>query len=112
MNGNTSISRRAFAAGLALVGLARAPARAQGFAGLGISGEGFAPVTPGKIFSFPDDNGPHPSFRIQRWYVTANLVDSTGPAYAPQRTSFPQPTQPLTHQHAPVHQQRGTPPHA
>src|SRR5260370_35368522 len=81
MSDNTSISRRTFTAGLALVGLGRKDVLAQGFAGLGMSGEGFAPVTPGKIFSFPEDNGPHPDFRIVWWNVTANLADSTGGAH-------------------------------
>jgi predicted secreted hydrolase len=43
-----------------------------------MSGSGFAAVVPGKTFAFPADHGPHPDFRIEWWYVTANLVDSTG----------------------------------
>jgi predicted secreted hydrolase len=82
------ISRRAFASGALLLGLGRKPALAQGFAGLGTSGDGFAAVTPGKTFSFPADHGPHPDFRIEWWYVTANLVDSTDAAYGAQWTLF------------------------
>jgi len=52
MNADFRISRRAFAGGLVLLGLRR-PAMAQGFAGLGASAAGFAPVVPGKIFRFP-----------------------------------------------------------
>ena len=73
MSDSFKISRRAFTAGAALLGLGRKPALAQGFAGLGIKGDGFAAVTPGKVFSFPADHGPHPDFRIEWWYVTANL---------------------------------------
>ncbi len=105
MSDNASISRRTFTAGLALVGLGRKDVLAQGFAGLGMSGEGFAPVTPGKIFSFPEDNGPHPDFRIEWWYVTANLVDSTGAAYGAQWTLFRQAIQPGAQQEGWANQQ-------
>ena len=82
------ISRRAFAGGLALLGLGRRAAIAQGFAGLGVDAEGFTAVTPGKTFSFPADHGPHPDFRIEWWYVTANLKDSSGVAHGAQWTLF------------------------
>lgn len=90
MNDRFRISRRGFAGGALLLGLGRTPGFAQGFAGLGMSGEGFAPVVPGKIFAFPADHGPHPDYRIEWWYVTANLVDSTGTAYGAQWTLFRQ----------------------
>ncbi|WP_291864351.1 lipocalin-like domain-containing protein [Bradyrhizobium sp.] len=94
MNDSVTISRRAFAGGLALLGLERAAARAQGFAGLGENAEGFAAVVPGKTFAFPADHGPHPQFRIEWWYVTANLKDSAGAAYGAQWTLFRQATRP------------------
>jgi predicted secreted hydrolase len=94
MSGERLISRRAFAGGLALLGLRSRPALAQGFAGLGKSAEGFAPVVPGKVFSFPDDLGPHPDFRIEWWYVTANLTDSAGAACGVQWTLFRQAEKP------------------
>src|SRR6266516_205383 len=88
MNANTKISRRAFAGGaLALLG---GKAFAQGFAGLGESPDGFAAVVPGKRFAFPADHGPHPEFRIEWWYVTANLKDTSGAAYGAQWTLFRQ----------------------
>jgi predicted secreted hydrolase len=105
MSDNLLISRRAFASGLALLGLGRGPARAQGFAGLGMSGEGFAPVTPDKIFAFPEDHGPHPDFRIEWWYVTANLMDSTGTAYGAQWTLFRQASRPGAQQEGWANQQ-------
>jgi predicted secreted hydrolase len=83
-----AISRRAFTGGLAFLGLGRGPALAQGFAGLGVDAEGFAAVTPGKTFAFPADHGPHPDFRIEWWYVTANLADRNGVAYGAQWTLF------------------------
>src|SRR3974390_980246 len=90
MSGNFSITRRAFVGSAVWLALRQNAARAQGFAGLGEGAEGFAPVTPGKIFSFPADHGPHPDFRIEWWYVTANLVDGDGAAYGAQWTLFRQ----------------------
>jgi len=89
------ISRRAFAGGLSSALAALALARravAQGYAGLGDSSDGFAKVTPGKVFSFPADHGPHPDFRIEWWYVTANLTDAEGAPCGLQWTLFRQAT--------------------
>ncbi|WP_454624305.1 lipocalin-like domain-containing protein [Bradyrhizobium cenepequi] len=85
------ISRRAFVGGVLALGLG-SRAHAQGFAGLGEAADGFAPVVPGKRFVFPIDHGPHPEFRIEWWYVTANLVDATGAAHGAQWTLFRQAT--------------------
>jgi predicted secreted hydrolase len=93
MNDRFAISRRAFAGAL-LLGLGSNRARAQGFAGLGESGDGFAPVIPGRKFSFPDDHGPHPDYRIEWWYVTSNLMDTAGVAYGAQWTLFRQASRP------------------
>src|SRR6202051_4077427 len=90
MSDKLLISRRAFTAGAVVLGLGRESARAQGFAGLGVKGSGFADVRPGKLFSFPEDHGPHPDYRIEWWYVTANLADSAGTAYGAQWTLFRQ----------------------
>jgi predicted secreted hydrolase len=94
MSAKLLMSRRAFAGGALALGLGRKAALAQGFAGLGMNGEGFTPVAPGKTFSFPLDHGPHPDYRIEWWYVTANLKDSTGGAYGAQWTLFRQATRP------------------
>ena len=80
-------------------------ALAQGFAGLGMSGQGFAPVTPGKTFAFPADHGPHPDYRIEWWYVTANLMDSAGVAYGAQWTLFRQAMAPGAQQEGWANQQ-------
>ncbi|MBN8971411.1 MAG: iron ABC transporter permease [Rhizobiales bacterium] len=90
MSADRKISRRGFAAGLAWLGLGGARAWAQGFAGLGGEAAGFARVVPGKRFVFPDDFGAHPEFRIEWWYVTANLRDASGVAYGAQWTLFRQ----------------------
>lgn len=63
-------------------------ALAQGFAGMGTDAEGFTLPTPGPSFSFPQDHGPHPDFRIEWWYVTANLQDAAGNDYGIQWTLF------------------------
>ncbi len=94
MSADRKLSRRAFAGGLALLGFAPKPARAQGYAGLGQEAGGYAEVTPGKVFSFPADHGPHPDYRIEWWYVTANLADGRGAAYGIQWTLFRQAMRP------------------
>jgi len=94
MNGNFPISRRALLGGAAFFGLGPWAALAQGFAGLGKTAEGFAPVVPGKPFAFPADHGPHPDFRIEWWYVTANLKDASGAAFGAQWTLFRQASRP------------------
>ena len=58
---------------LSIVFALRSPVEAQGFAGLGTTAEGFAMAQPGTSFSFPADHGPHPDYRIEWWYLTANL---------------------------------------
>ncbi len=79
-----------------VLGLGRRAARAQGFAGLGTDADGFAAVVPGRRFTFPADHGPHPDYRIEWWYVTANLRDTTGAAYGAQWTLFRQASRPGT----------------
>ncbi|MRX50366.1 iron ABC transporter permease [Paracoccus sp. S-4012] len=71
--------------------LAAAPAFAQegsGFAGLGTEVEGFALPDPAATLEFPRDHGAHPSFRIEWWYLTANLTGADGQDYGVQWTLF------------------------
>lgn len=63
---------------------------AQGFAGLGSEADGFAPVVPGMVLDFPRDHGAHADFRIEWWYLTANLQDTSGAHYGAQWTLFRQ----------------------
>jgi predicted secreted hydrolase len=84
------LTRRGFAGGLALLGLGSSRVRAQGFAGLGRDADGFTNVVPGRALAFPADHGAHPEFRIEWWYLTANLVDAEGAAYGAQWTLFRQ----------------------
>lgn len=70
------------------------PALAQGFAELGTDADGYAEVREGVPLSFPRDHGPHPDFRIEWWYVTANLIDDAGVDYGVQFTLFRQAASP------------------
>ena len=60
----------------------------KGFAGLGNQAAAFTPVVPGREFSFPADHGPHDGFRIEWWYITANLKDDQGHEFGAQWTLF------------------------
>ncbi len=63
-------------------------ANAQGFAGMGQDPEGFALPAPAPEFVFPRDHGSHPDFRIEWWYLTANLNGEDGKTYGAQWTLF------------------------
>ena len=105
MSDRIRISRRVFAGGALLLPLGQRAALAQGFAGLGMSGDGFAAVVPGKALTFPADHGPHPDFRIEWWYLTANLMDADGTAYGAQWTLFRQAMHPGAQQEGWANQQ-------
>ncbi len=60
----------------------------QGFAGLGSDATGFAIPQSGAALSFPADHGAHPDYRIEWWYVTANLQGEDGKQYGAQWTLF------------------------
>jgi len=64
------------------------PLAAQGFAGLGSGAEGFALPDPAHVLTFPADHGAHPDFRIEWWYLTANLTGADGTDYGVQWTLF------------------------
>ncbi len=63
-------------------------ALAQGFAGLGTEAETFATPVPGRGFDFPADHGAHPDYRIEWWYLTANMTGPDGTPYGLQWTLF------------------------
>ena len=63
-------------------------ADAQGFAGMGTEAQGFAVPQPDPQFAFPKDHGPHPDYRIEWWYLTANLTGPDGTPYGLQWTLF------------------------
>ena len=63
-------------------------ASAQGFAGLGTEVDGFSTPARDPVFDFPADHGAHPDYRIEWWYLTANLEDADGTPYGLQWTLF------------------------
>ncbi len=90
MSDDIRISRRAFLGGSLLTTFGNTFAGAQGFAGLGGASDGFSSVVPGKVLEFPRDLGPHPDYRIEWWYLTANLQDAGGAQWGAQWTLFRQ----------------------
>ena len=64
------------------------PAAAQGFAGMGADAPGFALPERGHVLEFPRDHGAHPDFRIEWWYLTANLEAADGTPMGAQWTLF------------------------
>ncbi|MEM1412154.1 MAG: carotenoid 1,2-hydratase, partial [Pseudomonadota bacterium] len=58
------------------------------FAILAQADEAYAQAQPGTVLSFPRDHGPHPDYRIEWWYLTANLVDESGRPWGVQWTLF------------------------
>lgn len=73
---------------LCLLLCAPVPGLAQGFAGLGSEAAGFALPQPDRALTFPADHGAHPAFRIEWWYLTANMTGPDGTPYGLQWTLF------------------------
>jgi len=44
----------------------------------------YPPVLPGKVLSFPLDEGSHPDYRIEWWYVTGQIEDAASKVKAPR----------------------------
>jgi predicted secreted hydrolase len=53
-------------------------------------GAGYAQVTPDQTLQFPRDHSAHPDYRIEWWYLTANLSDRDGRQWGLQWTLFRQ----------------------
>jgi len=64
------------------------PAGSGDVAALAMAVEGFSEARPGYELEFPRDHGAHADFRIEWWYLTANLEDASGQAYGAQWTLF------------------------
>lgn len=105
MSGDPCISRRAFVRASLIAPFGASRVSAQGFAGLGAGSDGFAEVVPGKALEFPRDHGPHPDYRIEWWYLTANLKDATGEEWGAQWTLFRQAMAPGAQQQGWANQQ-------
>jgi predicted secreted hydrolase len=58
------------------------------FAVLAQAAEGYMQAEKGAVLSFPQDHGSHPDYRIEWWYLTANLQDTEGRPYGAQWTLF------------------------
>ncbi|MGY8872745.1 MAG: lipocalin-like domain-containing protein [Pseudomonadales bacterium] len=65
-----------------------------GFAGLGTSSQEYVHASSTTSISFPEDHGPHPDFRIEWWYLTANLENENHEPMGIQWTLFRQAQQP------------------
>lgn len=70
-----------------------------GFAGLArqvgeVDESRFLQPEPGNALAFPEDWGPHPQYRIEWWYLTANLRTSDGQPLGVQWTQFRQALKP------------------
>ena len=63
-------------------------AMGQGFSGLGTNAKGFAVPERGNPLVFPRDHAAHENYRIEWWYLTANLSDAAGNRYGVQWTLF------------------------
>ena len=62
--------------------------RGPDFAVLTQHADAYQQAKPGQALSFPRDHGPHPGYRIEWWYLTANLDDAFGNPYGAQWTLF------------------------
>lgn len=73
---------------LAACNNAAEPETETGFAGLGQQAGDFRQVVRGHPLQFPRDHGAHDGYRIEWWYVTANLKDEQGRDWGAQWTLF------------------------
>ena len=62
--------------------------QASGLAVLAQGADSYAQARPGQALQFPRDHGAHPDYRIEWWYLTANLHDAEGESYGAQWTLF------------------------
>ena len=64
------------------------PVQNSDFTVLTQSAEGYAQARHGTALTFPRDHGAHPEFRIEWWYLTANLEGPDGKPFGAQWTLF------------------------
>ncbi|MEE4172900.1 MAG: lipocalin-like domain-containing protein [Xanthomonadales bacterium] len=58
------------------------------FAVLAQANDAYTQARPGEALAFPRDHGAHPDYRIEWWYLTANLEDDMGRPWGLQWTLF------------------------
>jgi predicted secreted hydrolase len=51
-------------------------------------GEAYAKATQPRLFSFPEDHGPHPRYRNEWWYLTGNVDGDKGERFGFELTVF------------------------
>jgi predicted secreted hydrolase len=64
------------------------PPAGNDFAVLAQANDAYTQARPGTALEFPRDHGAHPDYRIEWWYLTANLEDGTGRRWGLQWTLF------------------------
>ena len=55
---------------------------------LGVRPEGWRLAEPGYEFRFPQDDGPHPDYQTEWWYLTGNLQTAEGREFGYELTFF------------------------
>ncbi|TLM78573.1 lipocalin-like domain-containing protein [Microbulbifer harenosus] len=73
---------------LLLTGCGRGAERDTWFSALREPPAGFRQAAPGMSVRLPRDMGPHPQYRLEWWYLTANLRSSDGKQFGVQWTLF------------------------
>ena len=53
-----------------------------------VSDQGFSKVVPNEVFQFPQDHLAHNDYKIEWWYLTANLTTESGEQIGAQWTQF------------------------
>ncbi len=71
-----------------LAGCTKEPATDASVEALRASPEGFRQAAPGMTINLPRDMGAHPDFRLEWWYLTANLKTVDGELFGVQWTLF------------------------
>lgn len=79
----------------------------SGFAVLTQHAESFRQAEPGRKLEFPRDHGPHPDYRIEWWYLTANLRDDANRPFGVQWTLFRMAVNPAGSDRLPAQGQSG-----
>ena len=88
MNKGIRLLRRVFLAVLLLAGCAKEPPGQSSLGALRDPPAGFRQAQAGMTVSLPEDLGAHPEYRLEWWYLTANLRSADGQQFGVQWTLF------------------------
>ncbi len=83
-----SLGRTLLISLLLLSGCAKEPAPQSSLAALSDPPAGFRQAASGMTVQLPQDLGPHPQYRLEWWYLTANLKSADGEPFGVQWTLF------------------------